>query len=241
MCQMPEVHRLDLMAEQSVIGAILLTDRCLTDVERELRPTDFRLEGDRALYEAALALERDGEKVDSVTILDRARKMGAQISRQYVLELMELTPTAANVMEYVRLVKEESLRAALIETANRIREGVEGRDPPSAVLSAAGQRLDDLASQSSLGRLVTPADSFLAFFRQRDAVEAGDARGYVCTGYMALDELLGGGMLNSGLYLLAARPGMGKTTLALNIADRVAQADPVLFISLEMDLSLIHI
>ena len=77
---MPEVHRLDLMAEQSVIGAILLTDRCLTDVERELRPTDFRLEGDRALYEAALALERDGEKVDSVTILDRARKMGAQIS-----------------------------------------------------------------------------------------------------------------------------------------------------------------
>lgn len=232
---MPEVHRLDLMAEQSVIGAILLTDRCLTDVERELRPTDFRLEGDRALYEAALALERDGEKVDSVTILDRARKMGAQISRQYVLELMELTPTAANVMEYVRLVKEESLRAALIETANRIREGVEGRDPPSAVLSAAGQRLDDLASQSSLGRLVTPADSFLAFFRQRDAVEAGDARGYVCTGYMALDELLGGGMLNSGLYLLAARPGMGKTTLALNIADRVAQADPVLFISLEMD------
>lgn len=161
---MPEVHRLDLMAEQSVIGAILLTDRCLTDVERELRPTDFRLEGDRALYEAALALERDGEKVDSVTILDRARKMGAQISRQYVLELMELTPTAANVMEYVRLVKEESLRAALMETADRIREGVEGREPPSAVLSAAGQRLDDLASQSSLGRLVTPADGFLAFF-----------------------------------------------------------------------------
>ena len=52
---------------------------------------------------------------------------------------------------------------------------------------------------------------------------------------MALDTLLGGGMLNSGLYLLAARPGMGKTTLALNIADRVAQADPVLFVSLEMD------
>ena len=52
---------------------------------------------------------------------------------------------------------------------------------------------------------------------------------------MALDKLLGGGMINSGLYLLAARPGMGKTTLALNIADRVAQADPVLFVSLEMD------
>ena len=160
---MPEVHRLDLMAEQSVIGAILLTDRCLTDVERELRPTDFRLEGDRALYEAALALERNGEKVDSVTILDRAQKMGAQVSRQYVLNLMELTPTAANVMEYVKLVKEESLRAALMETADRIREGIVGRESPSAVLSAAGQRLDDLASQSSLGRLVTPADGFLAF------------------------------------------------------------------------------
>ena len=225
----------DAMAEQSVIGSILVDPRCLPEVERSLRPEDFRLEADRVLYLAALALEREGGKLDSVTILDRARKMGGQVSQQYALQLMEVTPTAANVGEYIKLVKEDRLREALGETAGRVLERVEGREDPAAILADAGRRLDDLAALGSAGTLVSPTEGLLAFYRQRDAVDDGDAKGYVCTGYMALDELLGGGMLNSGLYLLAARPGMGKTTLALNIADRVAQADPVLFVSLEMD------
>lgn len=225
----------DAMAEQSVVGSILVDPRCLPEVERSLRPEDFRLEADRALYEAAQALERVGDKLDSVTILDQAWKMGTQVSRQYVLELMEVTPTAANVGEYIKLTKEDRLREALRETAGRILEGVDSREPPAAVLAAADRSLDDLTAQGSVGKLVSPMEGVLAFLDQRDAVEKGDAKGYVCTGYMALDELLGGGMLNSGLYLLAARPGMGKSTLALNIADRVAQVDPVLYVSLEMD------
>ena len=225
----------DAMAEQSVVGSILLDPRCLPEVERVLRPEDLRLEADRVLYLAALALEREGGKLDSVTILDRARKLGGQVSTEYALQLMEITPTAANVGEYIKLVREDRLREALGETAGRILERVEGREAPAAILADAGRRLDDLAARGSTGTLVSPTEGLLAFYRQRDAVDDGDAKGYVCTGYMALDELLGGGLLNSGLYLLAARPGMGKTTLALNIADRVAQADPVLFVSLEMD------
>ena len=225
----------DAMAEQTVIGSILLDPRCLPEVERSLRPEDLRLEADRVLYRAALALEREGSKLDSVTILDRARKLGGQVSTEYALQLMEITPTAANVGEYIKLVREDRLREALGETAGRILERVEGREAPAAILADAGRQLDDLAARGSTGTLVSPTEGLLAFYRQRDAVDDGDAKGYVCTGYMALDELLGGGMLNSGLYLLAARPGMGKTTLALNIADRVAQADPVLFVSLEMD------
>ena len=225
----------DAMAEQTVIGSILLDPRCLPEVERSLRPEDFRLEADRVLYQAALALERAGGKLDPVTILAQAQKSGTELSRQYVLELMEITPTAANVGEYIRLVREDRLRDGLLETAEAIRSGVTAREDPTALLSSAGQRLDSLAARGSTGKLVSPNDGLLAYYRQREAIEAGDAKGYVCTGYMALDELLGGGMLNSGLYLLAARPGMGKTTLALNIADRVAQADPVLFVSLEMD------
>ena len=225
----------DAMAEQSVVGSILLDPRCLPEVERSLRPEDLRLEADRVLYRAALALEREGGKLDPVTILAQAQKSGTELSRQYVLELMEITPTAANVGEYIRLVREDRLREALGETAGRILERVEGREAPAAILADAGRQLDDLAARGSTGTLVSPTEGLLAFYRQRDAVDDGDAKGYVCTGYMALDELLGGGMLNSGLYLLAARPGMGKTTLALNIADRVAQVDPVLFVSLEMD------
>lgn len=228
-------ERNEALAEQYVIGSILVDHRCLPEVEGALRPEDMRLEVDRALYRAALALEREGGRIDPVIILDRARKDGAEISRQYVLELMDITPTAANVGEYIELVREERLREALRGTAGRIQEGVDRREDPAVTLTTAGQMLDALAVQGSVGKLVNPTDGMLAFYQQREAVDAGDAKGYVCTGYMALDELLGGGMLNSGLYLLAARPGMGKTTLALNIADRVAQVDPVLFVSLEMD------
>ena len=225
----------DAMAEQTVIGSILVDSRCLPEVERSLRPEDFRLEADRVLYQAALALERAGEKLDPVTILDRARKLDGQVSPQYALQLMEITPTAANVGEYIKLVREDRLRDGVRDMAVAALAEVEARGDPAAIITASQRRLDDLATRGSTGKLVSPNEGLLAYYRQRDAVEDGDAKGYVCTGYTALDELLGGGMLNSGLYLLAARPGMGKTTLALNIADRVAQVDPVLFVSLEMD------
>ena len=225
----------DVSAEQSVIGSILLSPNCLPEVERDLRPSDLRLEADRALYEAALALERSGEKMDVVTILDRAAKMGQPVSREYAFQLLEITPTAANVGAYIQIVREYVLRNGLMGVSESIRAGVLGREAPQAVLTQGAQMLTDLMTQGNAGRLSSPTEQLAAFYRQRDAIDSGDAKGYVCTGYMALDKLLGGGMINSGLYLLAARPGMGKTTLALNIADRVAQADPVLFVSLEMD------
>ena len=223
------------MAEQSVVGAILVDERCLPEVQRELRPEDFRLEANRALYAAILALERAGGKLDPVTILAQAWRMGAKVSQDYVRQLMEIVPTAANVGEYVKIVREYRLREGARETGVRLVQGADDMEDTAALIAAGIRQLEDLASKGSAGKLVGPNDSMLAYYRQRDAVEAGDAKGYVCTGYMALDELLGGGLLNSGLYLLAARPGMGKTTLALNIADRVAQVDPVLFVSLEMD------
>lgn len=225
----------DVTAEQSVIGSILLSPNCLPEVERDLRPSDFRLDINRAIYEAALSLERAGDKVDVVTILDQTAKMGRPVSKEYAFELLEVTPTAANVGAYIQIVRENALRTGLMGVSETIRDGVLGRETPQTVLTQGAQMLTDLMTQGNAGRLSSPADQLAAFYRQRDAIDSGDAKGYVCTGYMALDKLLGGGMINSGLYLLAARPGMGKTTLALNIADRVAQADPVLFVSLEMD------
>lgn len=225
----------DVSAEQSVIGSILLSPNCLPEVERDLRPNDFRIDADRAIYEAALALERAGDKLDEVTILDQAAKMGKPVSREYALQLLEITPTAANVGAYIQIVRENALRNGLMGVSETIRAGVVSRETPQDILAQGAQMLTDLMTQGNAGRLSSPAEQLAAFYRQRDAIDSGDAKGYVCTGYMALDKLLGGGMINSGLYLLAARPGMGKTTLALNIADRVAQVDPVLFVSLEMD------
>lgn len=219
----------DPAAEQSVLGSILLSPACLPTVERSLRPADFRLASDRAVYEAVLSLERAGGSVDPVTVLDQTAKMGAPVSREYLFGLMELAATAANVEEHVRIVREDVLRSGLMELAETVHSRVTNRTPVAEALAQARQTLDKLERQGSAGRLATPTDILTAFYRQREAVESGDGKAYVCTGYMALDSLLGGGLINSGLYLLAARPGMGKTTLALNIADRVAKADPVLF------------
>lgn len=80
----------DPAAEQSVLGSILLSPACLPTVERSLRPADFRLASDRAVYEAVLSLERAGGSVDPVTVLDQTAKMGAPVSREYLFGLMEL-------------------------------------------------------------------------------------------------------------------------------------------------------
>ena len=164
-------HTYEALAEQSVLGSILVDPRCLPEVERSLKPEDFRLEADCALYRAALALEREGSALDPLLILDRARKLGSQVSARYAMELMEITPTAANVGEYIRLVREDRLRDGLLETAETIRAGVASREDPAALLSAAGQRLDALAAQGSTGKLVSPNDGIMAYYRQRESVE----------------------------------------------------------------------
>lgn len=165
----------DAMAEQSVVGSILLDPRCLPEVERSLRPEDLRLEADRALYRAALALEREGGKLDPVTILAQAQRMGAKVSSQYLMQLMEITPTAANVGEYVKIVKKHRLREALGEHADRVRAGVDDLEDPDVILASSQQRLNDLAAQGSAGKLVSPSDGILAYYRQRETIEAGDA------------------------------------------------------------------
>ena len=95
----------DPAAEQSVLGSILLSPACLPTVERSLRPADFRLASDRAVYEAVLSLERAGGSVDPVTVFDQTAKMGAPVSREYLFGLMELAATAAILICLVRLVQ----------------------------------------------------------------------------------------------------------------------------------------
>ena len=156
----------DVSAEQSVIGSILLSPNCLPEVERDLRPSDFRLEVDRAIYEAALALERSGEKMDVVTILDRAAKMGQPVSREYAFQLLEITPTAANVGAYIQIVREYVLRNGLMGVSESIRAGVLGREAPQAVLAQGAQMLTDLMTQGNAGRLSSPTEQLAAFYRQ---------------------------------------------------------------------------
>lgn len=225
-----------LEAEQAVIGSILIDRRCLEVVARMLRPEDFAVEINRALYETALRLDREGQAADPVTLLEELRRTGQQVDRIYLLELMDTTPTAANAEDYAVIVREKALGRRLMNALEQSHTALLEHTPPGEVLTQAVRALAELQREGVTSDLVGPDEAVLAFYAHRETVESGAATGYIRTGYQDLDEKLGGGMLAGGMYVLAARPGMGKTTLAINIVDRLAaNSYPILFVSLEMD------
>lgn len=227
-----------LEAEQAVLGSILIDARCLETVTRTLRPQDFGVETNRGMYQVILAMDRAGQRIDPVTVLESMKRASLYIegqTREYILQLMDTTPTAANVEEYAKIVREEALRRGAAALAEYIIAELAGHRPTQEVLMAASRRLADLQKDGVTDDLLGPDDALLAFYRHRELVDQGKGA-FVPTGYQDIDSVLGGGMLNSGMYILAARPGVGKTTLAINIAERVAKAGKaVLFVSLEME------
>lgn len=219
-----------LYAESSVCGSILLDERCLQEVADVLTEDDFALESNRMIYHAALALERRGDAVDPVTILEET---GGAVSREYLMDLMQTTGTAANAVEYAVLVRQASMRRAIRMLGERL-SGVD-EDDPRAAIADAQRELERIEAQDTARELADSGETIADYYEHRQLVDSGGG-GYVPTGFRTLDRLLGGGMLNSGFYVLAARPGMGKTTFGLAVADQVAEKQgPVLFVSLEMD------
>lgn len=223
-------------AESTVIGSILIDPRCLGAAAALLQPQDFALEINRTLYRAALKLDREGKPADLMLLLEECRRMGAEVSREYIVELMDLTPTAANVEEYARLTREASLNRGGRAVYEAGLSALESHVPVQEVLLETQRKIDALLQEGPAQDLVAPDEAMLAFYSHRERVDGGKGSGFLRTGYQDLDENLGGGLLASGMYVLAARPGMGKTTLAVNIADRLARdGTGVLFVSLEMD------
>lgn len=221
------------LASQSVAGSILIDAACLPAVRQQARAVDFEIAADREIFAAACQLADAGKPVDVLTILEAARKHGADISDKYAAELMRVTPTAAHAAQYAQQVHSEAVRRRLSEIGLQLVDasGDQSRNPAS-VIAAAMTALEtaDAAPQTAMR---SSADALTGFFDYRERLETGQAV-TVSTGYPGLDKLLGGGMLAQGLYILAARPGCGKTTLGLKIAESAAKTGACLFFSLEM-------
>ena len=222
-----------LQAENGVAGAILVDSACLEAVTPLVTAEDFHSEANRRLYTAALELRGRGEPVDAVTL---HAALGDSVPPEYLMQLMEITPTAANAGVYAQETRRASMRRALVALAQALEQDASGADDPQALIARAGRALEDIAARDTPRGLANSAQAMERFYQHRAQVDAGRG-GFLTTGLGALDRLLGGGLLNSGLYVLAARPGMGKTALALQIADHMAQNHGgVLYVSLEMDL-----
>ena len=221
------------LASQSVAGSILIDAACLPAVRQQVRADDFELAQDRGIFEAACRLADAGQAVDVVTILQDARRHGAEISDAYAEDLLRVTPTAANAAQYAAAVHSEAVRRRLSDIGMQLAEASgDMARTPAAIISEAAAALEsaDAAPQDGMR---SSSDALSAFLDYRARLESGQAVA-VSTGYPGLDKILGGGMLDQGLYILAARPGCGKTTLGLKIAESASKTGACLFFSLEM-------
>lgn len=216
-------------AENTVAGSILIDERSYDVIADKVRPEDFASEQCAMILRAAGELKRSGRPADPLLIKEWAREQGVGLDNLFMMQLMEITPTAANVEHYAAIVREQGRRRAVKSLAKTI---LEDEDSDAAKLL---HRLADGTEQVLKGesRGLLNADAMMTrFFNDLEQRRQGIVN-TVATGYPLLDKLLGRGMQRGGLYILAARPGMGKSTLAVNIADR-APGD-VLYISMEMN------
>lgn len=221
------------IASQSVVGSLLIDAACLPAVRQQVQADDFELAQDRGIFEAACRLADAGRAVDVVTILQNARRHGTEISDAYAENLLRITPTAANAAQYASAVHSEAVRRRLSDIGMQlVEESGDMARTPADVISEAVAALETVDTAPQTG-MRSSSDALSAFLDYRAQLESGQEV-TVGTGYPSLDKRLGGGLLNQGLYILAARPGCGKTTLGLKIAEHAAKSGACLFFSLEM-------
>ena len=228
-----------LEAEQAVLGSILIDSRCITDIIGIVKPEDFYLEQNREIYEAIYSMFNYAQTIDPVTVLDKMRQMGIyhDNSRDYILQLMEITPTAANAVRYANIVRDTAMLRALGQTGSEIAESVyDQKGTPAEILELAEKKIYALRkgergdSLEHIGTVMYKVFDHLNELSQSDSAIPG-----LSTGMRDLDMKING--LNKGnLLLIAARPAMGKTSFALNIGLNVAKKynKTVAFFSLEM-------
>ena len=227
-------------AEQAVLGSMLIDDRCVSEVVARLSPEDFYMRQNRELYQVLFGMFNRFETIDPVTVLDRMKQAGVydeNTTVAYLRQLMEITPTAANVLEYAGIVADKALLRRVGETAGELGQMVRSESgTASQILEAAEQRIFSIRQgRSSLGmaHISTVMGQVWETIKERQA--SGQEFPGISTGLVDLDRKITG-LNNSDLVILAARPGMGKTSLALNIANEAGKhsGKNVAIFSLEM-------
>ena len=216
-----------LEAEQAVLGSMLIDSRCVSDVIGILRPEDFFLKQNQQLYETIYTMFNFSQTIDPVTVLDKLRELGyyEEKSKDYVLQLMEITPTAANAVRYANIVRDKSMLRGLAQAASDITETVYSQvGTPAEMLESAEKKIYALRkgergdSLEHIGTVLHKVFDRLTELAQSDSAIPG-----LSTGLRDLDSKING-LNKSDLLLVAARPAMGKSAFALNLGVNVAKA-----------------
>ncbi|MGQ9621997.1 MAG: replicative DNA helicase [Candidatus Caldatribacteriaceae bacterium] len=227
-------------AEQATLGSMLLDREALLKALETLRPEDFYYEAHRVVFEGMVELFDEDKVCDLVTLAEKLRQRGKLESiggMEYLAQLVNVVPTAANVDYYIHIVEEKSLIRSLIQLCTRIvREGYEARLEADELLDQAQNLILQLSQKRvrsdfvPLKEVVNEAFDRITELYHRDEHVTG-----VPSGFVDLDVLTAG-FQPSDFIVVAARPGMGKTSFCLNVAQYVGveKKIPVAIFSLEM-------
>ncbi len=234
--QMPQA----LEAEQAVIGSMLIDPSCVPEVIELLRPEDFYAEENRRIFETIFSMFTGSARIDAVTVLNELKVNGVYDDaggRAYLSQLMDVTPTAAGVREYARIIRDKSMLREIAAAGADIQAmAYEGAGDAGDIAESAEQKIYAVRHGREVQGL-TPIKSVIldVYNRLDELAQSESGLPGLPTGFHELDRKLTG-LNKSDLILIAARPGMGKTAFALNVALYAAKhtdRDIVLF-QLEM-------
>lgn len=230
----------DQTAEKSVLGAILIDPSAINLVLEFLRPENFYLPEHQLIYSAMMALSEQQQPIDLVTIQNQLKKDGALKKvggPTYLSDLINTVPTSAYIEHYAHIVQDQYTKRRLIDLSSRMVEhAFDDKGDVKRLLDQAEGDIFSLAQEHHHQDFVELREVLAeSFERLEELVKTGGHVRGLATGYKDLDNKLAG-LQNSNLIVLAARPGIGKTTLALNMALSIAtkEKSPVGFFSLEM-------
>jgi len=228
-----------LEAEQAVLGSILIDSRCVSDVIGVLKPEDFYLQQNREIFETIYSMFNFSQSIDPVTVLNKMQENGVHHdnSRDYIMQLMEITPTAANAVRYAGIVRDKSMLRGLVQAATDIAETVTAQvGTPQEMLEAAEKKIYALR-KGDRGESLEPLSTVMlkTFDRLTELSRSDSLIPGISTGLRDLDMKING-LNKSDLLLIAARPAMGKSAFALNIGVNAAKkcGKTVAIFSLEM-------
>ena len=229
----------NLDAEKGVLGSLLLDSQMCDEVALIVRADDFYADANQRLFRHLMGMHERGERIDAVLLKERLTREGdfeAVGGAAYLAEVAQSVPYAANAAYYARIVRDKATQRALIHASTEIlRDAYDNTLDPGEMVGRSEERIFAVHDQRDAGQVTSIHDLLMETFDRIDARMEGREGVGVPTGFTDLDNLTGG-LHESELVILAARPSMGKTALAMNIVENVTikAGAPTLFVSLEM-------
>lgn len=228
-----------LEAEQSVLGSIIIDPSSINEVMSVIQPQCFYLPLHRTIFTCLTAMFETAKSIDAVTLLEELKKsqnFDEVTGKQYILQLAEAVPTSRHIKSYARIIRDKYYLRALIEASSvTIEDATEATGDAETVIDAAEQRIMNIRGGRSneLKPISEVIGQTMDYLGKLSGDDKSEFMG-IPTGFSTLDNVLTG-LHKSDMIIVAARPGIGKSSFSMNVAQNVAkQGKPVAVFSLEM-------